>query len=129
MARRPVIAFQELFAPPGKQVKCPLAAASFIAEIVGPAAICVNRVKRAEQTARQQQRCDAKVFVVRVGEAAAIRLGGLQGRRPAGPIRTVKCQVSGKAVVHQWIVSSNHNVSPRASESIMGPSLALLPRG
>ena len=66
----------EFVLPPSEQVEGVLAAAGFVAEVVGPAAPGVDREKVPAQAAGQQRGGDGEVFVVVSGESGAVGDGG-----------------------------------------------------
>src|SRR5437899_9042890 len=76
--RMPGLAFvaaEQLVTPPVQQVESPLAAACFVGEIVGPAAIGIDGMKMPQQIAWQEQRGDREVLVMRAAQPTAIDMG------------------------------------------------------
>ena len=69
MARLAIVAAAQFLAPPLQQRQGLLAPFGLIAQVVGPAAIGVDRVKMPQQPPRQQQRGDGEVLVMRPGQA------------------------------------------------------------
>src|SRR5262249_32906615 len=91
----------EQFAPPpGKQVEGSLAAAGFVAEVIRPATICIDRVKVGQQLARQEQRGNREILVMRAGQPGTVAPGSRQGHRFVVAAWPKTFQFAQKAVVH-----------------------------
>ncbi len=83
------VAVLQLPFPPIEQVEAALAVVNLVSQVVRPAAIRVHGVKMGPQRTRQQQAGDVKIFVMPLGQVAAIIAPFGQrcraAKSPAGP--------------------------------------------
>jgi len=69
------IAVEQFRSPPVQQFQRPGRVAHFVAQVVRPAAVCIDVVKMLVQIFWQQPRDKGKILVMRRGERFAIGLG------------------------------------------------------
>ena len=75
------VAGAQLPLPPVEQIEAARVFVDFIGQIVGPAAVGIDRVKMRPQSPRQEPAGDVKILVVRVGKAPTVSLAlGERGR-------------------------------------------------
>src|SRR5262249_52948616 len=107
MRRRAVVTAEQFVTPPLQQLKRVRPAARFVAEIIRPAAVRVNRMEMWQEPPRQKQRGDGEILVVRMGEAGTIL------PRPRGaPARTQSTgtkrrQLLRESIPHGGIIASS----------------------
>ena len=84
MTRAALVAGIELAAPKIEKRQSRGAVGNLVAKIVGDAAVGVDGVEVRTQRPGQKPCCDVEVFVVRLGQPAAIGAGLVKRRRNSG---------------------------------------------